>query len=247
MNFNGQSEDSEEFLFNACNKPSSFDAPSKLTSTPTTITVGWNRPVDDGGCPLIGYAVFRDDGNGGDLIQEVNSVNDVAVRNMPTLRKLLVSNFPANSGGKPFRFKVTAYNREGQTDSAISSYLLAGVPITPPTSPQLVGSETNITHVTVTLPLIADTNNGNSAIISYQLDIDDGQGGSFSPVGGYDPLSLITYYSISQGIVRGRTYRLRYRTLNGVGYSGYSPLLYATAANVPSAPASPKLIGATGT
>lgn len=66
-------------------------------------------------------------------------------------------------------------------------------------------------------------------------------------MGGYDPLSLVTTYYISNGIVRGRTYRLRYRTLNGVGYSGYSPLLYATAANVPNAPPSPYLISATGT
>jgi hypothetical protein len=55
-----------------------------------------------------------------------------------------------------------------------------------------VRASTNITHVTVTLPLIPDANNGNSAIISYQLDIDDGQGGAFRPVGGYDPLSLLT-------------------------------------------------------
>lgn len=149
--------------------------------------------------------------------------------------------FPVNSGGKQFRFKVTAYNKEGQTDSGISTYLLAGVPQTPLASPTLVSDQTNINHITVTLPLIADADNGNSAIISYQLDIDDGNGGSFSPVGGYDPLSLLTTYSISQGIVRGRTYRLRYRTLNGVGYSDYSPLLYATAANVPGAPKSPLL------
>jgi hypothetical protein len=105
---------------------------------------------------------------------------------------------------------------------------------------------TNITHVTVNLPLIPDASNGNNAIISYQLDIDDGQGGAYRPVGGYDPLSLLTFYSIKEGIVRGRTYRLRYRTLNGVGFSAYSPLLYATAANVPGAPAAPVLVSATG-
>ncbi len=163
------------------------------------------------------------------------------MRKIPTLRKLVVTNFPGGREGKPFRFKVRAFNLEGYRDSAITSYLLAGVPATPTVSPQLVQAETNITHVTVTLPLIADADNGNSAIISYQLDIDDGQGGTFSPVGGYDPLSLVTKYSISQGIVRGRTYRLRYRTLNGVGYSLYSPLLYATAAGVPTAPPSPTL------
>lgn len=81
MNFNGKSLlESDVFDFNACNVPSSFDAPSKLTSTTSSITVGWNRPVDDGGCPLIGFAVFMDDGNGNDINNEVNSVNDLLVR-----------------------------------------------------------------------------------------------------------------------------------------------------------------------
>ena len=102
----------------------------------------------------------------------------------------MVSNFPANTGGNPFRFKITVYNREGETDSGIASYLLAGVPNTPTLSPQLVRSLTNITHIGAELPLIPDNLNGNSAIISYQLDIDDGEGGSFRPVGGYDPISL---------------------------------------------------------
>lgn len=110
----------------------------------------------------------------------------------------------------------------------------------------MVRALTNITHIGAELPLIPDSQNGNSAIISYQLDIDDGEGGAFRPVGGYDPISLKTIYSIREGIVRGRTYRLRYRTLNGVGFSQYSPLLYATAANVPGAPAAPRLVSATG-
>lgn len=168
LNFNGESTlESDEFQFNACLIPSSFDAPYKITSTSSSITIGWQRPIDDGGCPLIGFAVFRDDGNSGALTNEVNSANDVLVRKIPTLRKLTVTDFPINTGGQPFRFKVTAFNREGSIDSGYASYLLAGVPITPPLSPQLISASTNITHVSVTLPLIADADNGNSAIISY--------------------------------------------------------------------------------
>ena len=99
MNFNGLSPlESEEFNFNSCLVPSSFDPPFKIGSTTSTITIGWTKPIDNGGCPLIEFAVYRDDGLGGDLITEVNLVNDLAVRKMPTLRKLIVTNFPANSG-----------------------------------------------------------------------------------------------------------------------------------------------------
>jgi hypothetical protein len=34
------------------------------------------------------------------------------------------------------------------------------------------------------MPLIPDTSNGNSAIISYDLEMDDGNGGDFYSVGG---------------------------------------------------------------
>jgi len=136
MNFNGFSPlESEEFNFNACLVPSSFDPPFKIGSTTSTITIGWTKPIDDGGCPLIEFAVYRDDGLGGDLITEVNLANDLAVRKMFILRKLIVINFLANSGGKSFRFKITAFNREGKTDSGIATYILAGVPTAPTLSP----------------------------------------------------------------------------------------------------------------
>jgi hypothetical protein len=220
MNFNGQSlTTSAIFEFNACLVPSSFAAPSYIGSTASSITIAWQKPTDDGGCPLIGFAVFRDNGLGGAPTIEVNSINDAAVRSQPTLRRLVVTSFPVGLAGSSFVFKITAFNREGETDSAYASYLLAGVPNTPTLAPTLVQAETNITTITATLPLISDSDNGYSPILSYQLDIDDGQGGSYSPVGGYDPYSLKTSYSITHGIMRGRTYRLRYRVANSIGAS----------------------------
>jgi hypothetical protein len=97
------------------------------------------------------------------------------------------------------------------------------------------------------MPLIATANNGNSAIISYNLRMDDGIGGPFIDIGGADPYSMVTTYTITSGIVRGRTYRVRYRVLNGAGWSPLSSVLFATAATVPTAPPSPTLSSATGT
>lgn len=48
-------------------------------------------------------------------------------------------------------------------------------------------------------------------------------------------------------IQRGLTYRLRYRTLNGAGWSDYSPVLYALAATVPTPPPPPSLVSASST
>jgi len=55
-----------------------------------------------------------------------------------------------------------------------------------------------------------------------------------------------TEYQIGN-LTAGLIYRLRYRVLNFVGWSTFSPTLYALVATVPSAPASPSLLSATAT
>lgn len=145
-----------------------------------------------------------------------------------------------------YRFMVTAFNMEGSTDSPIVSILYAGAPQQPPTSPMLDQSNSNDTQITVVMPLISNTINGNSSIISYNLEMDDGQGGDFTSVGGYSPISMVTTYTVTSGIQRSLTYGFRYRTLNGAGWSPYSDILYAIAATTPAAPPAPTLDSATG-
>jgi hypothetical protein len=58
-------------------------------------------------------------------------------------------------------------------------------------------------------------------------------GGSFTDVGGSDPFSMQLKYAISTNLVRGKNYALRYRVRNAIGWSDFSPLLYALAAGVP--------------
>ena len=41
--------------------------------------------MEDGGCPVTGYSLFRDDGVTEMTSIEVNAVNDPLVRNIPTL------------------------------------------------------------------------------------------------------------------------------------------------------------------
>ena len=96
------------------------------------------------------------------------------------------------------------------------------------------------------MPLVSAASAQNSVIVSYNLQIDDAQGGIFSDVAGFNPLTMNTQYSITQGLVRSKIYRLRYRVKNEIGWSDFSPILYALAASLPSRPASPKLIAATG-
>jgi hypothetical protein len=69
-------------------------------------------PWDDGGCPILSYAVFINDGLGGPITTEVNSAIDTNVRDHPSLRQLEITNFPADSAGRVFAFQVQAFNIE---------------------------------------------------------------------------------------------------------------------------------------
>jgi len=86
----------------ACIAPSKMPQPQRVTSTTSSFTLSWQAPSNDGGCPVLGYAVYRNDGLGGPITTEVNSISDSNIRDKPTLRQTVITNFPANSSGKVF-------------------------------------------------------------------------------------------------------------------------------------------------
>jgi hypothetical protein len=54
--------------------------PFLIEAETNKITIGWTEPLNNGGCPLTGFRVYRDDGSEGAVNVEVNSNNDSAVR-----------------------------------------------------------------------------------------------------------------------------------------------------------------------
>jgi hypothetical protein len=173
MNFNGLSADSDVFTFNACLPPSAQPAPFRISTSTTSITLGWNEPLDDGGCPITGYAIYRDEADLGVPSVEVNSDNDAAVRGIPTLRQLVVTSLPSGAEGQYVRFSARAFNREGWVDSiSYVAILFAAVPSKPGTPPQLVEAESNSTSLTLTIGELTGSDTGNSDIQGYSLEID---------------------------------------------------------------------------
>lgn len=53
---------------------------------------------------MLGYAVFRDEGDQGMIGTEVNADSDSNVRDDPSLRSLLISHYPANPLGLVFMY-----------------------------------------------------------------------------------------------------------------------------------------------
>lgn len=77
--------------------------------------------------------------------------------------------------------------------------------------------------------------------------MDDGLGGEYvSMIGGkYDV--LLTSMLLTNGIVKGREYRFKYRCKNVNGWGEYSDVTYIKAAVSPATPRAPRLISATET
>lgn len=118
------------------------------TSLPS-FTLEWQAPSDDGGCPILSFAVFRNDGEGGDIITEVNSDQDTNIRDNPTLRQMVITNYPVDALGKTFMYQIEAFNVVQSYKSATASYQLAAVPPAPTTGPQDVISVTSNTQIKV--------------------------------------------------------------------------------------------------
>lgn len=134
FNFNGEGPLSDELSTRSCVAPSSMQAPMRTDSRSSTLTLQWQQPSDDGGCAIKSYAVFRNDGLSQLISIEANADLDTNVRDRPTLRTLLITNFPANSAGMTFTFAVQAFNEIASSWSDSSSFILAGRP-QPPTKP----------------------------------------------------------------------------------------------------------------
>lgn len=158
------------------------------------------------------------------------------MQNLPSLRTHEVSGL--TELGKMYRFKVRAYNHEGYTDSdPFLAVYLSDEPDTPTEGPLPVARLTNEQQITVTFGPQSVDKNGGSPLLSYDLQMDDGIGGDFSSLVGFEHDSLETIFTVTQAmnqrITSGAIFRFRYRVRNVNGWSLFSPITHVKAATVP--------------
>lgn len=128
-NFNGEGTYSSVYEFYSCVLPSLFDAPTRVTSTSSTLEIEWAPPEETGGCTITGYAVFIDDGTGSNNFEEANSANDLSIRNQPGLNRATITTFDAADVGQEFVVYLTTYTEAGDsTDSEHATIVLGDVP-----------------------------------------------------------------------------------------------------------------------
>jgi hypothetical protein len=135
---------------------------------------------------------------------------------------------------------VAAINDKGEgqfSGTNIIGALAETPPQTPPTGPAR-GILTTETQLDVNWEFLTTyEQTGGTDIISYELDMDDGLGGSFVEVIGYTTPFALNSFLITFDIVSGRNYALKYRAQNVHGWSpDFSPITYILAATVPAIP-----------
>ena len=66
-------------------------------------------------------------------------------------------------------------------------------------------------------------------------------------VAGLDSDSLELAFTFSESVVKGHTYRFRYRVKNAIGWSDFSDTTYILSASVPAKPPAPSYSSSTAT
>jgi hypothetical protein len=145
----------------------------------------------------------------------------------------VVTDFPANSLGNRFFFRVKVYTdfaSDGVESGLSASIILGGVPDKPSTAPTR-NTETSEHVVAVNIVTVSEDNG--STITSYNIEVDDGLGGDFVELQGQTFKSMLMTGKVSTGVQRGLRYRFRYRAMNEVGFGQFSDITYILAASKP--------------
>lgn len=236
IDFNGEGARSTELAKYACITPSGIPRPQRVSTTSSQIAINWGNVINTGGCPLTGFAVFRNEGDNTVPATEVNSANDVSVRDNPSLSELTVTFFPISMEGESFKFRLQAFNTEDSAYSETASIVLAGVPQAPSTAPIENTAITNGEQIGITLTTLTTViETGGSEILTYEIAM------QINGIWEIVQSSTSTTVTITKNIVEGNTYGFKYRAYNIIGVGDYSAETYIRAACVPSSPNAPTL------
>jgi len=171
----------------------------------------------------------------------MTEIDSLAIRNKPWITQHKTT--APTILGAIYIFQVEAYNINGQTWSESAGFVFGSVPSTPSDAP--ISDLTVSSSSQLRITYLGVTQNGGSPIISYSLELDDGNGGNFEALYGDQVNTMTLSFTYKSNVLKSHTYRARYRALNSVGWSSYSPIGYIIAASVPNAPPTPQFVSAT--
>jgi hypothetical protein len=132
----------------AANVPSEPLILTKVSATQTSITLGWNPPLEPNGSPVTSYNVYMDN-----KLAKSNVVGIVW-----TQTDSIVTGFL-------HKFTVTANNGRGESEQSQPISIYAATISTPPVNPR----RKSATSSSVTLEWEAPASDGGTPILDYEL------------------------------------------------------------------------------
>eukprot|EP00698_Gefionella_okellyi_P025351 TRINITY_DN9247_c0_g1_i2.p1 TRINITY_DN9247_c0_g1~~TRINITY_DN9247_c0_g1_i2.p1 ORF type:complete len:792 (-),score=165.34 TRINITY_DN9247_c0_g1_i2:881-3256(-) len=213
--------------------PSTPATPTVTDRTTESIAVSWTAPSSNGGSAITSYTLQQATATG--------SFSTVFTGNA------LSFNSTGLTHNTTYRYQVAATNGASLTSSFSSIVTATTVAIIPPTVP---GAPTDPQSTTgaVTWMLItwSASTSGGTPILSYTLQVDDGNNGPLNSVytGATASFNLTNLQAAT-------TYRVRVQATNAIGSSAFSGIASLTTlapgASVPGAPGNPYVITSTAT
>ena len=210
-----------------------------VTST-DVIKVSYAQPAppDDGGSPILTYELQMDDGAGGDFVSLTGFSPYSMIQHFTVVENV--------SKGRVHRFRYRAKNAVGWGPFSQEASILAASPPSAPGPP----SFSHFSDDTLFVEIFGSEDNGGTAILAMELwrDAGDDFASSFSQVSDYDGwASTYGFTAATDGLEAGKTYRLKTRSENAVGYSGFSLEAFIAFGDVAGAPGQPQRVSSTRT
>jgi alpha-tubulin suppressor-like RCC1 family protein len=197
--------------------PNTVDSLVETGYGPSSISLSWSAPADDGGRSISDYSIeFRaSGGNWSTFSDGVSTSTSVTVTGL--------------TNGTKYLFRVAAVNAEGAGNPVET--VLESEPRAVPAAP-LALSEVSHTTDSVLLSWSPPSDNGGRAISDYVVEL-RAQGQTWVTYN--DDVSSTTTATVS-GLMRGTSYDFRVRAVNTEGSGVESATVTVVPATVPSAP-----------
>ncbi|MCU0798182.1 MAG: fibronectin type III domain-containing protein [Candidatus Thermoplasmatota archaeon] len=197
-NMDGESEPSNEVPSYPMDVPG---CPQDLKAEVSdgVVSLRWGPPLTDGGSPVRGYSVSRNDGNGWNEVQQV-------------LPEVLTFTDRSIDNGMTYRYRVNTWNLVGTSPY---SNEVAAAPLGCPSVPIGLTGTSGDGYVLISWERPDD---GGAGISSYSIQRKD----QMAEYGPYMEVSGSVLGFNDTHVVNGNRYQYRVRAVNSVGVSGFS-------------------------
>lgn len=213
-------------------------APDTSVVSGTLVKISWTAPSTDNNYSVTAYKILI--GDSSNSFTEDTSICDGSDSTTMTNMFCWVSMETLAAAPYSLAFqsvikvKAQALNARGYSEvSDPSSGATMAQSPDAMTDPR-AGSATSISQIQVEWDALISPDNGDSTILSYSLEWDEGTNGvSWTVLVGLSTASTATTYTLSSGVTTGDEYLFRVRARNAFGWGSYSSEVTLKAAEKP--------------